>query len=448
MPNNKITAVFSDIEFKIISEIEKANTSILVAVAWFNSHALFYKLIEKAQLGLQVEVITSNSEISNEISDATVEDFIAAGGDLYKYGADNTRYGRLMHNKFCVIDTNTVITGSYNWTNKGSYNEENVVIFRDNKTAEDYFQKFYNLLEEATLFLPSLERPAIFFHSDKVYFNPDEEITLKWNVKNADEVVINPIIGTVKNRGKQTIKIKNNLTFSLLASNSSIQLEKSISLKLHKKPRINFHLKAKDLLSNKMQFVSSSTPYSSAYYFYEGQEVVLYWDVADADKVVIDGKEYKEFTGQIGLKTSVSRTFSLEAYHQAIKNERTLSIYITPIPKMELIKAPLPGRIEIKTELLFQKTVIPSSLDITNIPTLKNIHIPKIETLKSIHIPNKIEPKKQSINVETPIKTLPKKRSVRQFIKNIQVTWKRHLDKNKAILNFVKQKINPNEKSL
>jgi phosphatidylserine/phosphatidylglycerophosphate/cardiolipin synthase-like enzyme len=34
-----------------------------------------------------------------------------------------------MHNKFCVIDGQAVITGSFNWSYKARQNHENITIF-------------------------------------------------------------------------------------------------------------------------------------------------------------------------------------------------------------------------------------------------------------------------------------------------------------------------------
>ena len=50
-----------------------------------------------------------------------------------------------MHNKFCLIDNDTVITGSYNWTFGARYNEENILIIKNEK---DVFSKFANQFEK------------------------------------------------------------------------------------------------------------------------------------------------------------------------------------------------------------------------------------------------------------------------------------------------------------
>jgi hypothetical protein len=47
-----------------------------------------------------------------------------------------------MHNKFCVIDEQTVINGSYNWTNKAEYNYESITIIHDKELAFQFVDEF------------------------------------------------------------------------------------------------------------------------------------------------------------------------------------------------------------------------------------------------------------------------------------------------------------------
>ena len=58
--------------------------------------------------------------------------------------------GGIMHNKFCVIDNQIVISGSYNWTDNAELkNAENINITEnDNELATNYsleFKKLWNL---------------------------------------------------------------------------------------------------------------------------------------------------------------------------------------------------------------------------------------------------------------------------------------------------------------
>ena len=48
-----------------------------------------------------------------------------------------------MHNKYCVIDNQIVITGSYNWSkNAENKNDENATVMYDFDRASDYSVEF------------------------------------------------------------------------------------------------------------------------------------------------------------------------------------------------------------------------------------------------------------------------------------------------------------------
>jgi hypothetical protein len=52
-----------------------------------------------------------------------------------------------MHNKYCIIDSNTVITGSYNYTYFAeSINQENIVIIKDNEDIINKYKENFNKL--------------------------------------------------------------------------------------------------------------------------------------------------------------------------------------------------------------------------------------------------------------------------------------------------------------
>ena len=56
-----------------------------------------------------------------------------------------------MHNKYAVIDGETVISGSFNWTKSAEYrNDENLVVINSKNLAKIYeenFKKLWNLAE-------------------------------------------------------------------------------------------------------------------------------------------------------------------------------------------------------------------------------------------------------------------------------------------------------------
>ena len=50
-----------------------------------------------------------------------------------------------MHNKFCLIDGITVISGSYNWTYGARLNKENVIVIKDTYVHIKYLNEFHEL---------------------------------------------------------------------------------------------------------------------------------------------------------------------------------------------------------------------------------------------------------------------------------------------------------------
>lgn len=130
-------AYFQDIRKHIKEEIVSANQSILVAVAWFTDRYLFKWLCDKAEAGLNVQLIVMDDDITRNCS-IDYSDLEACGGKLFLI---HESFGTLMHHKFCVIDESTIITGSYNWSMKATTNHENITV---TKSAPEFAFSFMN----------------------------------------------------------------------------------------------------------------------------------------------------------------------------------------------------------------------------------------------------------------------------------------------------------------
>jgi hypothetical protein len=117
-------AYFQHIRKHIKEELLNSTQSIYVAVAWFTDKHLFKVLCDKAKDGISVQLIVMDDNITRNCS-INYLDLERNGGKLYKISES---FGTLMHNKFCVIDEKTIITGSYNWSMKAATNHENITI--------------------------------------------------------------------------------------------------------------------------------------------------------------------------------------------------------------------------------------------------------------------------------------------------------------------------------
>lgn len=128
---------FKENEGKVIDAINNAKVSILVAMAWFTNEKIKEALDKKRLEGLRIEIVIFKDGVN-----------LAHGVDLseFDYTVIRGSKGGIMHNKFCVIDNQKVLTGSYNWTTNAEYkNDENVFITVDNDTATKYSIEFRRL---------------------------------------------------------------------------------------------------------------------------------------------------------------------------------------------------------------------------------------------------------------------------------------------------------------
>jgi hypothetical protein len=131
-------AHFLDIQNRILSALDSARVSIRLVVAWFTNEILFKKLLEKSSSGIDVEIAIFDDGINKK-----------HGVDisLLPHKKLRGRRGGLMHDKFCVIDNQIVITGSYNWTNNAEFrNDENITIERDPNQASSFSEEYRKLV--------------------------------------------------------------------------------------------------------------------------------------------------------------------------------------------------------------------------------------------------------------------------------------------------------------
>lgn len=155
-------AVFENIAERIEQEISKAQKSVFIAVAWFTNKNLFNVLVNKSRNGCTVSLIISNDNI-NLNSSIDFDQLVIGKSKVYKIGNGDTE---LMHNKFCIIDFSTVITGSYNWSYKAESNFENVIITSNDTTLAEQFISEFNYIRKQ--YYPDTVNEEIVFPLNKI----------------------------------------------------------------------------------------------------------------------------------------------------------------------------------------------------------------------------------------------------------------------------------------
>lgn len=131
--------VFENIRNQIVEELQNAKYVIFVAMAWFTDPILYKELLKKKKQGVIVEIVLDDNE-TNRSTEFDIEN------DFSTYWVNiQSRYKNIMHEKFCVIDLQTVIHGTFNWTKAASYNKEHISIDCNRETAESFADEFMKL---------------------------------------------------------------------------------------------------------------------------------------------------------------------------------------------------------------------------------------------------------------------------------------------------------------
>lgn len=116
----------------IIKKINNAKTDILVQAYSLTSIPIMKALLNVRKRGVKVEVILDKSQQTEKYTSAT---FLANAGIPTFIDDKHT----IAHNKIMIIDKETVITGSFNFTRAAEEkNAENLLIIRNKDLAKVY----------------------------------------------------------------------------------------------------------------------------------------------------------------------------------------------------------------------------------------------------------------------------------------------------------------------
>lgn len=137
---NEILTNGTEIKQRIISEIQKANHNIFIAMAWFTDRDIANVIIDAKRRQLIIDIILS-SNAKNE----TVKQMLKNENISVNILETSDERG-MMHHKFCLIDNKTSINGSYNYSyNATNNNVENIQVSDDISTYRQLFAEFERL---------------------------------------------------------------------------------------------------------------------------------------------------------------------------------------------------------------------------------------------------------------------------------------------------------------
>ncbi|WMX58964.1 phospholipase D-like domain-containing protein [Peribacillus sp. R9-11] len=132
--------VFDEIKNTIIQGIRNAKYTIWVAVAWFTDKEIFEELLLSKSAGVNVRIITSDEDSNRYLMEKLESNF-----EVVKVQLKGNRLSNRLHDKFCIIDFEFVMHGSYNWSKNARGNDETLATALDRDFVRKFADEFMKL---------------------------------------------------------------------------------------------------------------------------------------------------------------------------------------------------------------------------------------------------------------------------------------------------------------
>ncbi len=144
------------------SHINSANSSVHCALYDLNLKNVINSLAKKSKI-IDIKVVLDSSNQNGQIK-----------GDGLRMDDD----GQLMHNKFCIFDENTVVTGSFNPTsNDNEHNNNNILVAYSTVMAKNFEDEFNELWDGKFGKGTIVKNPVFYVNDIKIenYFCPEDK---------------------------------------------------------------------------------------------------------------------------------------------------------------------------------------------------------------------------------------------------------------------------------
>lgn len=135
--------VFDEIKETIIQGIRNAKYIIWAAVAWITDEDIVNELLNKKTEGVNIRIITSDESSNSYLIDSLSDKF-----DTVKIPCWGKKHYNRMHHKFCIIDFDYVMHGSYNWSKTAQNNEETLSTALDREFVKKFLDEFVSLYKQ------------------------------------------------------------------------------------------------------------------------------------------------------------------------------------------------------------------------------------------------------------------------------------------------------------
>jgi len=132
-------SLYDNPQKEIIKNINQAESFINIAMYIFTGREIAPPLVNAQERGVKVRLYLDKEQVDYKYSQSR---FLVQKGIKTRISTNNY----IMHNKFAIIDSRILLTGSYNWTfSANNRNDENLMVIDDSEIIVRYQNQFEKL---------------------------------------------------------------------------------------------------------------------------------------------------------------------------------------------------------------------------------------------------------------------------------------------------------------
>lgn len=133
----------------LAQEIDKANETLDIAIYSITKGNIVQSILNAHKRGVKVRIISDFESAQNKYVGQTLQ-YLKSQGIPIKLD----KHPGYMHLKMTVIDRKVALTGSYNYTNNATYNnDEMLVLIRDQHIATEWANEFDKMWNDPLRFM-------------------------------------------------------------------------------------------------------------------------------------------------------------------------------------------------------------------------------------------------------------------------------------------------------
>jgi len=170
------------VDTALIDAIDDVSRTLDIAAFEWKNQALTDAVVRAADRGVRVRMVVDDEHVLEEYEDADLFGEPAPFADIINADIpyrDDSRSG-LMHNKFMIMDSTTVWTGSMNFTINGTYrNNNNLLMMRSQGAVRTYQAEFDEMYNDGEFGSSRSDVDGSSFSQDgvsvRIVFSPEDE---------------------------------------------------------------------------------------------------------------------------------------------------------------------------------------------------------------------------------------------------------------------------------